>query len=93
MPLDVAHLTELVVPKMATKWFEMGLQLGIDPKELKIIEKDDKNCKDACTKMFMEWLDNVQDTEKSWRKVLDALCSQSVRENALAKTLESNLYS
>ena len=73
---------------MATKWFEMGLQLGVNPKELKIIKDDAKSSKEACTMMFMEWLYNVKGTEKSWRKVLSALRSRSVGENTLAKNLE-----
>ena len=86
MPLDTQHFTDLVVPNMATKWFEMGLQLGVDPKKLKIIKDDAKNTKEACIMMFMEWLDSG--TEKSWRKVLGALRSRSVGENTLAKNLE-----
>ena len=71
---------------MATKWFEMGLQLGVSPKELKSIQHDAKSSKEACRLMFMEWLDSG--TEKSWRKVLDVLRSRSVGENTLAKNLE-----
>ena len=83
--LDI--LTEQVVPNMATKWFEMGLQLGVNPKDLKTIQHDAKNSKAACTEMFTEWLGNAN-TEKSWKKVLDALCSRSVGENTLAKNLK-----
>ena len=72
---------------MATKWFEMGLQLGVNPKDLKTIQHDAKNSKAACTEMFTEWLGNAN-TEKSWKKVLDALCSRSVGENTLAKNLK-----
>ena len=77
---------ELVVPNMATKWFAMGLQLEVNSKELKIIENDAKNSKEACRRMFTEWLD-ASSGEKSWKKVLDALCSRSVGENTLAKNL------
>ena len=73
---------------MATKWFEMGLQLGMNPKDLKTIQHDAKNSKAACIQMFTEWLDNAN-TEKSWNKMLAALCSRSrsVGENTLAKNL------
>ena len=72
---------------MATKWFEMGLQLGVNPKDLKTIQHDAKNSKEACIKMFNEWLANAKSAEKSWKKVLDALCSRSVGENTLAMGL------
>ena len=70
--VDIVQLTELVVPNMATKWFEMGLQLGVNPKDLKTIQHDAKNSKAACIQMFTEWLDNAS-TEKSWNKLLNAL--------------------
>ena len=85
VPLDIKHLTDLVVPNMATKWFEMGLQLGVNPKELTTIQHDAKNSKEACIMMFMEWLGNTNNP--SWQKVLDALCARSVRESTLAKNL------
>jgi len=72
---------------MATKWFEMGLQLSVNPKTLKTIQHDTRNSKVACREMFTEWLDNATNVEKSWKKVLEALCSQSVGENTLAKNL------
>ena len=43
---------------MATKWFEMWLQLGVDSKELKTIQHDSRDSKTACRAMFMEWLDH-----------------------------------
>ena len=85
VPLNI--LTEQVVPNMATKWFEMGLQLGVNPKDLKTIQHDAKNSKAACIEMFTEWLGNAN-TEKSWEKVLNALRSRSVGENTLAKNLQ-----
>jgi len=75
---------------MATKWFEMGLQLGVDPKELSCIESDTPSSKTACIKMFTEWLSNSK-TEKTWEKLLAALSSRSVRENALADNLRDKI--
>jgi len=40
---------------MATRWFEMGLQLGVDPEERSYIESDTPSCKTACIKVFTEW--------------------------------------
>ena len=75
---------------MATKWFEMGLQLGVDPKELSYIESDTPSSKTACVKMFTEWLSNSK-TQKSWEKLLTALSSRSVRENTLADNLRGKI--
>ena len=75
---------------MATKWFEMGLQLGVSAKELSNIESDTSTSKKACIKMFTEWLGNSK-TDKSWEKLLAALSSQSVRENTLADNLRDKI--
>ena len=87
VPLNIGTLTELVTPSMATKWFEMGLQLGVDSKELKTIQHDTRDSKTACRAMFMEWLDTNTKTEKSWKKILAALSSRSVGRNTLAESL------
>ena len=71
---------------MASKWFVMGLQLKVDSKELTAIESDTKTSKEACIKMFIEWLGNFK-AEKSWEKLFAALSSESVRERTLANEL------
>ena len=85
--LTLENITEHIAPKVATKWFELGLQLGVDSEELKIIERDhNHNSKKACMEMFMEWLGNTEG-EKSWEKLRRALRSQSVGQITLANTL------
>ena len=79
----------MVTPFMSTKWFEMGLQLGVPSSELTRIEYDTQDSRIACRHMFREWLGNTQ-AEKSWKKLLKALRSHSVGESALAKHLISN---
>jgi len=86
---DIVSITEMVTPFMSTKWFEMGLQLGVDPSDLKRIQHDIQDSRTACRNMFMEWLGNTQ-TEKSWMKLMKALCSRSVGERTLAKSLATN---
>ena len=77
----------MVTPRMSTKWFEMGLQLGVQSTELKRIEHDTKqDSKTACRQMFAEWLGNTK-TEKSWKRIMQALRSRSVNESCLANHL------
>ena len=52
-----------------------------------MVTYDAKNSKEACIKMFNKWLANATSAERSWEKVLDALCSRSVGENTLANSL------
>ena len=58
---------------MNTKWFEMGLQLGVDSKELKTIQHDSRDSETACRAMFMEWLDHSLG-EMSWEKFNCSVC-------------------
>ena len=76
----------MVIPDMSTKWFEMGLRLCVDTGVLERIEYDFQDSRTACRHMFKEWLENTQ-TEKSWNKILQALCSRSVGKSCLAKCL------
>ena len=89
--LNMKNITEFVIPGMATKWYEMGLQLGVDEKELEIIYHDNKDSKTACRMMFTEWLNNVQ-SEKSWKILLEALYSHSVGKRTLMDTLIDKLF-
>jgi len=85
--LTLKNIIEHITPKVATKWFELGLHLGVDSEKLKIIEYDyNHDSKTACMEMFMEWLENT-DGEKSWEKLRRALRSQSVGQITLANTL------
>jgi len=85
--LTLENIAEHIAPKVATKWFELGLQLGVDSEKLKIIKHDYQHeSKTACMEMFMEWLENTKG-EKSWEKLRRALRSQSVGQSTLANTL------
>jgi len=83
---DIASIVEMVIPFMSTKWFNMGLQLGVDINDLNRIQYDTQHCMTACRNMFAEWLKSTQ-TEKTWKKLVEALCSQSVGEFTLAKKI------
>ena len=54
---------------MAPKWFEMGLQFGIDENELETIKHDNSDSKTAARIMLTEWLMNTQKV-KSWDSLL-----------------------
>jgi len=91
IPLNITNITEFVIPGMATKWYEMGLRLGVDERELEIIQHDTKDSKTACRMMFREWWDNTQ-SEKSWKILLEALCSQSVGKKTLISDLNGKIF-
>ena len=83
-------LVNRVLPHVAVKWYELGLEL-LDPAnehELEIIEKDAKDdAKMGCRKMFKKWLDS--DEEASWEKVIQALTDIELDE--VASDIEERL--
>ena len=54
----------------------MGLQLGMSPEHLDVIEGEHKRKDDCCTAMFKEWLRGAPGTgnkKRSWESVLCAV--------------------
>jgi len=68
-------LVNHVVPSVANKWYDLGLQLldSNDENELNVIEASDvqNDAKTCCRKMFSMWLKT--DELASWQKVIEAL--------------------
>jgi len=88
--LDLKNIADLVIASMASKWYLMGVELGVDQNELNNIKHDNHNSKNACLMMFTEWLTNTR-VEKSWNALLKALQSQFVGESGLANDLIKKL--
>ena len=54
----------------------MGLQLGVSPERIDVIEGEHKRKEDCCTALFTDWLRGAPDTgskQRSWESVLDAV--------------------
>lgn len=65
-------LMKHVKTKVATKWKDLGLELGIDPNKLNNLENDRKDISEACCmEMFRFWLNKFHDA--SWYKLIYAL--------------------
>ena len=76
---------------MATKWYELGLELLDDnqAKQLDIIKANSNpDVTKCCREMFKYWLD--AHPTASWYKLMDALRATGIEENTVAATLESN---
>ena len=88
--LFLKDLVNRVLPHVAVKWYDLGLEL-LDPvneHELEIIEKDVRDdAKMACRKMFKKWLDS--DEEASWEKVIQAL--RDIELDEVAHNIEEHL--
>ena len=72
---------------MASKWYLMGVEFGVDQNEQNNIKHDYQDSKTACMTMSTE----SQVGEKSWNTLLGALQSQFVGESCLASDLIKKL--
>ena len=69
------------------KWYNFGLQLGVDECTLNAIKVKCFSTKDSLEEMLKEWLKMYAST-KHWRDLVYALRRESMRENELANCLE-----
>ena len=88
---DLPALVEHVGSFVSTKWYNLGLKLGVRAHTLDSIEHDVRECNTACRKMFQAWLkDNCKGT---WNDVITALRSNCVKEDGVADKLEEMIVS
>ena len=69
-----------------TKWYNIGLKLGILADTLDAISKDKQSCDDRYTEMLKQWL-RRSDPKPTWDALANALRSCSVDEGAPADQL------
>ena len=70
---------------VASKWYLIGLWIGVDENELDKIEVDNPNESNMClVKMLKRWLKMVQ-PKPSWFTIVDAL--KGVQEGKLAENI------
>ena len=74
------------VPRIAAMWYDVGLQLDLEPRVLDEIERERP---EQPRKMFAKWL---QGSSCSWQNVLDAvkrICGAKLMEDIYADVVES----
>ena len=74
--LRLKDLVRCAVPRVASKWDEVGLQLNIEPYVLKNIEADGGDVVTRCKNMFSKWLIGEPETgglQRTWESVLKAV--------------------
>ena len=80
------ELSDLCEHVRTLNWYQLGLQLGIDSIDLGQITRDNKSEDMKRTRMFEAWLRT--NPKASVRQLVEALRSNSVQENAIAKEFE-----
>ena len=81
-----------VAAKTPSKWFVLGIQLGIERAQLEAFK--DKHCQKSgriFADIFDHWKKKLGDKPKTWSTVIDALKTPSVGEEALAHYLELSM--
>ena len=71
-PITVTEVYEVLLPRMAAKWMNIGVLLNIDYEKLEKIEADDKDSEDCLLKMIVQWLKCV-DPEPTWNALVKSV--------------------
>ena len=89
---SMKDLNKHVIPLVATKWYDLGLELleTKHERELNTIEKDSKveGAKTCCRKMFSKWLETQSDNA-SWDQLIQAV--KNIELNDVASDIEQLL--
>ena len=79
-------LLDALQHKVACKWKTLGIFLKIQTGILDTIEADHHNTQDRLQEMLQVWLKQV-DPPPTWASIINALDSDSLKEQRLAKEL------
>ena len=79
-----------MIENVAAEWKELAIALGFNPPIINAIEKDNRECKDACRTMFFKWLEGEHNLEKpTWSTLIE--CLQRARLTSVANSLKTAL--
>ena len=85
---SMRDLNKHVIPLVATKWYDLGLELleTQDERELEIIDTNYRNdVVTCCRKMFSKWLEK----KSSWDQLIQAV--KNIKLNNVANDIEQLL--
>ena len=69
------------------KWYEIGVQLGINEAKLRQIEADSRTVSRCFSEVISFWLNGNTQVAVSWNSLIDILESPFVNEKGLANKL------
>ena len=85
------HVIMEELADVRAKWYNIGIQLGVNVGTLKAIEKQYSDPSDCLRETLMTWL-KAYPPPHTWSKVLEALRTKIVGEAKLAVDLEQKYY-
>ena len=74
--LKLADVHHNVTPLVASKWYNLGLQLGMEPYVLEVIEGSRMKPEECTREMFRRWLNSESGTggtARSKKSILEAV--------------------
>ena len=71
-----------------SKWYNIGLCLGIPPSDLDVIEKDGRDTATCFRNMLLKWLREGKNC--TWEALIKALSSPSVGHTTVANSIQQN---
>ena len=75
--LELGYLQAKIVPEIAVKWYEIGLELDIPASKLNTIKNETDHCDARCFEMLQMWLNRGENAEEferpSWKNMEKAM--------------------
>ena len=72
---------------VVSKWFQIGIQLGIGESRLHQIEADHRTADRCLSEVIIFWLNGNTNADVTWESLITALEASGVNEKGLAKSL------
>ena len=89
----VRYIQELLAAKVAPRWYQMGVVLGVQVAELESIRLKNNPAKDSERQMFGAWLENENASlPQTWQVLVDAIGHEAGgNHRKLAKTVSKKV--
>ena len=85
-------LIKFVVPIATPEWYSIGVFLDLPDATIKTIQREEKELKNVCIKIFREWLHGgAHPDRRSWKQVLEAVeesCGPGVSRNIKGRLID-----
>ena len=90
----VRYIQELLAAKVAPRWYQMGVVLGVQVAVLESIRLNNNQAKDSERQMFDAWLENASlpQMPQTWQVLVDAIGHEAGgNHRKLAKTVSKKV--
>ena len=88
---ELKYLLEIVGTNVQAQWKRLGIGLGLHKSKLDAIERDCRGDTFNCmTEVFKMW-SRQKDSECSWQKLAEVLCSEIVKQPRLLPVMYKKL--